>query len=248
MWQFRRRMKGIAMLDRYGRRRCWKSTGPALLAIALAFAAFGNAIAAEDEEDVPMDTRFIRGFMNTLGFQRDGTGIEYHERAPLVVPPSRDLPPPESEGVAKRSPAWPKDPDVARRKQATAAEKAKLYADYASESARPLRPDQLNVPGGTVTASGQPGQPAKSAEESMRPMSNEELGTNTQTLWQKMWGYVGPARPESVPFSGEPPRTSMTAPPTGYQTPSAAQPYGIDPTRAAPQKPATLEQRLEPAR
>ncbi len=233
------------MLDRYGR-RCCKGAGPALLAIALAFTAFGNAVAAEDEEDVPMDTRFIRGFMNTLGFQRDGTGIEYRERAPLVVPPSRELPPPQSESAAARSAAWPKDPDSVRRKQATAAEKAKLYADYASESSRPLRPEQLNVPGAAVTA--HPGQPAQTVEESARPMRPEQLGTSTQSVWQKMWGYVGPARPESVPFTGEPPRTSMTSPPAGYQTPSGAQPYGIDPTRAAPQKPATLDQRLEPAR
>ena len=233
------------MLDLHGRTRCAKRTGPALLAIALAFAAFGNAVASEDEEDVPMDTKFIRNFMNVLGFQRDGTGIEYRERAPLVVPPSRDLPPPQSEGVAARSPAWPKDPDAARRKQATAAEKAKLYADYTSESARPLRPDELNVRGGSVS---HPEKPAPTAEESARPMSPDQLGTSTQSVWQKMWGYVGPARPESVPFSGEPPRTSMTAPPAGYQTPSSAQPYGLDPTRPTAQKPATLEQRLEPTR
>jgi hypothetical protein len=29
----------------------------------------------------------------------------------------------------------------------------------------------------------------------------------------------------SASFTGEPPRTNLTAPPTGYQTPSPAQPY-----------------------
>jgi hypothetical protein len=32
---------------------------------------------------------------------------------------------------------------------------------------------------------------------------------------------------EFATFDREPPRTNLTAPPSGYQTPSAAQPYGI---------------------
>ena len=107
------------MLDRYGRRRHTRAAS-ALLAITLAFITFGTAVASEDEEDVPLDTQFLRGFMNVIGFQRDGTGIEYRERAPLVVPPSRDLPAPQNEGATARNPAWPKDPDTVRRKQATA--------------------------------------------------------------------------------------------------------------------------------
>lgn len=244
MRQFGRRMKGIAMLDRYWRMRSRWAAAPALLAIALAFTTFGTALAGEDEEDVPLDTKFIRGFMDVLGFRQDGLGIEYRERAPLVVPPSRDLPPPQQEGVTARNPAWPKDPDAAHRKQATAAEKAKLSADYASEQARPLRPDELAVRG-PVAAS--PSKPTQSAEESMRPMTPEQLGGKKNIL-ESIWSSVGPQRPEAVPFSGEPPRTSMTAPPAGYQTPSPEQPYGVDPTRRGAQKPSTLEQRLEPAR
>ena len=233
------------MLDR-SRVRRWRSSALALFVIALTCASLGNARAEDDEEDVPADTKFLRNFMSVLGFQRDGTGIEYRERAPLVVPPSRDLPPPQSESAEARNPAWPKDPDVIRRRQATAAEKAKLGADNVSEQARPLRPDELNVRGGVTTSSG---KAAPSAEESARPMSPEQLGSSTQQLLEKMWGYVGPKRPESAPFTAEPPRTSMTAPPAGYQTPSPSQPYGVDPTRPqAPQKPSTLEQRLEAPR
>ena len=32
---------------------------------------------------------------------------------------------------------------------------------------------------------------------------------------------------ESAKFTGEPPRSSLTDPPPGYQTPSPDQPYGI---------------------
>jgi len=217
---------------------------PALLAITLAFTTCGTAVASEDEEDVPLDTQFLRGFMNVLGLQRDGTGIEYRERAPLVVPPSRDLPAPQNEGVTARNPAWPKDPDLVRRKQATASEKAKLSADRPSEEARPLRPDELEVRGGSVTE--RPSKPTKSAEESMRPMSPDQLG-QTKTIFDTIFSTFSP-RKEAVPFEREPPRTSMTAPPPGYQTPSSEQPYGIDPNRPQSQKPSTLEQRLEPAR
>jgi len=226
----------------HGVRRWRKASALALVVIALACASLGSARAAEDE-DVPADTKFLRGFMSVLGLQRDGTGIEYRERAPLVVPPSRDLPAPQTESVTARNPAWPKDPD--RRKQAAAAEKAKLNGDHPTEEGRPLRPDELNVKGGAVTS---PGKAAQSAEESARPMSPDQLGASTQNFFEKMWGYVGPQRAESTPFTGEPPRTTMTAPPAGYQTPSANQPYGVDPTRREAQKPSTLDQRLEPTR
>ncbi len=45
---------------------------------------------------------------------------------------------------------------------------------------------------------------------------------------------------ETAEFSNEPPRTSLTAPPVGYQTPSAAQPYGLGPARSEPPKPKDL--------
>ncbi|HYZ43556.1 MAG TPA: hypothetical protein VE667_01750, partial [Xanthobacteraceae bacterium] len=108
----------------------------AIAAVALAMAvALGAAGArAEDDEDVPLDTKLLRQFMKDLGLQRDGQPIDYHERAPLVVPPSRNLPPPRSEEeVTAKTPAWPKDPDVTQRKQAAAAEKARLRGNVSVE-------------------------------------------------------------------------------------------------------------------
>src|SRR3954453_12195894 len=53
-----------------------------------------------------------------LGFKKaDGNDeIEYRERPPLVLPSGRNLPPPEKVDAAVTNPAWPKDPDVKRRK------------------------------------------------------------------------------------------------------------------------------------
>ena len=52
--------------------------------------------------------------MEGLGLKRDGeANINYQERAPLVIPPSRNLPPPErTDAAIANNPAWPKDPDV----------------------------------------------------------------------------------------------------------------------------------------
>jgi hypothetical protein len=49
-------------------------------------------------------TKLIQNF----GMTKSDAAIDYTERAPLVVPPSRDLPPPGSEGPP--TPDWPKEP------------------------------------------------------------------------------------------------------------------------------------------
>jgi len=216
-----------------------------LLALALV-AGTGHAW-AQDDEDEPLDTRLFRSFMKEMGFTRGGQDIEYRERAPLVVPPTRNLPPPQAEGPAAKNPAWPKDPDVTRRKQASAAEKAKLYSS-AEEQARVLRPDELKAQGpagvSTSTATG------ASGNEAMRPLSPSELqGTATKSWWQDIFSNIGPSRQESAPFKGEPPRTTMTAPPPGYQTPSPSYPYGVGVQRGGDAaKPSTVESRMEPSR
>ena len=71
-----------------------------------------------DDEELPADTKFFRKLFKEFGLQREGEGVEFRERAPLVVPPSRELPPPQSADAVARNPAWPKDPDVRRRNEA----------------------------------------------------------------------------------------------------------------------------------
>jgi len=220
-----------------------------ILAVALAVVAGPtSAFAADgDDDDVPLDTKLFRNFMKTLGFKNsDLDSIEYRERAPLVVPPSRTLPPPQAEAPSARDPAWPKDPDVLRRQEASAAEKAKLKrsGDIPTEDARVLRPDELKGNPAAATSGTERARP--SAEESARPLSPAQLSGKTN-WWDSMWSSVGPQRPESAPFTAEPPRTSMTAPPPGYQTPSPSQPYGLG-VQAEKTKPQTLESRMEPGR
>jgi hypothetical protein len=215
------------------------------LALALSLTASASAQSAADDEDVPLDTKIFRQLMKDLGLRRDGEGIEYRERAPLVVPPSRELRPPQPEGSATvHNPAWPKDPDaIGRRKQTTAAERARLKASAEGsivDEQRPLRPDELDRGRAPAAKSG---PAAPDVDHATRPLSPSQLGQK-KNIFQSMWSSFGPYKPETVPFSGEPPRTSMTAPPPGYQTPSPEQPYGLG-QQDHRQKPSTVTDRVE---
>ena len=198
------------------------------LALALAWSA-GSARAEDDDENVPLDTKLFRQFMKDLGLSRSGDGmIEYRERAPLVVPPTRELPSPRDEADVAKTPAWPKDPDVARRKQDLAAEKARLKGNLSvEEQARALRPDELDKPGAGEKKSADAKGAGKSPEDTSRPLMPSDLGTKTEKIFGSVWSSFTPAKPESAPFTGEPPREAMTAPPSGYQTPSPNYPYGV---------------------
>ena len=85
-------------------------------ALTLVLAIAGTAIVSAKPASAQIfsDTP-LKGALTTLGIvapERDP--IEYHERAPLVVPKSLDLPAP-AQHVAERNPEWPTDPDVAAK-------------------------------------------------------------------------------------------------------------------------------------
>jgi hypothetical protein len=158
--------------------------------------------------------------------------INYSERSPLVVPPNRNLPPPAASGAPAAN--WPKDPDIAKRKQAKNDDKPVIRQyDAAAEADRALRPDELNsvsrdtrtvAPPGTSEQS-EPVNPPKKSIFSLDFLKKEEYAT----------------------FTGEPARAALTDPPPGYLTPSPNQPYGIAPEHKA-YVPKTLGERVEPVR
>jgi hypothetical protein len=175
------------------------------------------AVAADDEVEDTVDTKFMKGFLTNLGLQPDNReGIDYHERSPLVVPPTRELRPPQSAATITNNPAWPKDKDVANRK--TAKKQQKILTE--EEDMRPLRPDELrgapSVQGRGV--GGDPGNPNVTRAEQMTP---QQLG-HTGFTFSNVFNREG----RQVQFTGEPPRTSLTEPPVGLRTPSARYPYG----------------------
>ena len=79
--------------------------------LGAALLSTGTPARAGDSDDVPIDTKIFRGILEGFGLRRDGAAINYEERAPLVIPPSHALPPPErirrrdcqKSGLAERS-------------------------------------------------------------------------------------------------------------------------------------------------
>ncbi len=214
----------------------------AALAVALASAVLAVptlARAGDDDSNVPLDTKIVRSIMEGLGFKRPGEAeINYQERAPLVIPPSSDLPPPVNPGAAiANNPAWPKDPDVARAKLIREqAENRDVNAEVEREQ-NPLPPDQL-APGGkgrrTARRTVEPDDPSgnNNGDDHYR-MSPSALGYHGGLFsFSSLFG----AKDEDVSakFTGEPKRTSLTDPPVGYQTPSPEQPYGLGKDKSTP--------------
>jgi hypothetical protein len=178
--------------------------------IALVVCAGGSARAGDD--DVSSSTSVYDKILQTIGVDNSSPNIQYSERSPLVVPPTRDLPLPQA-NVPPPVADWPHDPDIARRAQAKAKEKPKPHPDYVIESSRPLRPDELHASGapsggGTATAN---------ADGDVAPPK------------KSMFDFSFFHKEQYATFTGEPDRTSLTDPPPGYQTPSPDQPYGIGP-------------------
>ena len=212
-----------------------------MLTLAMALSA-GSTFAAEDDEDMPLDTKLFRQWMKDLGLQRDGESIEYRERAPLVVPPSRNLPPPQSEAAVTSNPAWPNDPDAKKRKADAVKKKQpnRTAAEAADAEARPLSRSELER--GKAAPGTQAGGVVKDADaEASRPLRPTELGS--KSLFSNMFSSAPWAdKTETGTFTTEPPRDNLTAPPTGYLTPSPNQPYGLGPSQEK-RKGLTFEER-----
>jgi len=189
--------------------------------------AGGTAVyAADDDDDELPDAKFVRGLLRGLGL-RNGqeAGIDYKERPPLVVPPSRDLPVPATAGsLAATNPAWPADPDEKRRKveRKAKAERKTYNADTAGNA---LLPSEL---------AGKTDKPAMKTGEGpdhSPEMTPSELGY-TGGLWSSITGlgktFNKDKDAETAKFVREPSRTTLTEPPVGYRTPSPAYPYGVN--------------------
>jgi len=207
-----------------------------LLGLALVAVCAGTSARAQDDSEEAdsiwnLDQRLLGDFLSNLGlrsgYERE---IDYRERSPLVLPPSRNLPPPQTANAAK-NPAWPADPDVKRR-TAAAAKRQKNVGYDPDEALKNLSSAELER--GRNAAAGNTGQPSDpSTKDTLSP---SELGYFGGMFSWKGFGFGG-QREEVGTFVAEPPRTSLTAPPGGYQTPSPAQPYGVtkraDPLPAA---------------
>jgi hypothetical protein len=196
-----------------------------MLGVAIAMSAGTGVRAADDDEDEAFDTKIMRQFLHGLGLRRDGAGIDYRERSPLVVPPTRDnsvpaLPAPQSGSITEKTAAWPVDPDVKRAKEIKAARK-KPRKDIDSEESRPELPSQLGPRHASAPAHQRP--TAEPPKDPTAPSSWKELGSKSFFTLDGLMGK----KQETATFTREPQRGSLTEPPPGYRTPSPSQPYGL---------------------
>ena len=205
----------------------------AMTGCALATIVFGAA-PVRAQEDTP-EQKVLDGIMGVFGITRgnSGPGIDYRERSPLVIPPSANaslggagtLPSPATDKVA--NPNWPVDPEV---KQARALAKSRKENDGRTSSqifddnTRPISRDELEKGRTNRTQNNTTGR----REDPDSPSASRGW------IWQDL-GYAGGVfnsmfkSDDEQPkrFVGEPPRTSLTEPPSGYQIPAPTQPYAL---------------------
>jgi hypothetical protein len=223
-------------------KRLKQATCSSACALVILAGALGGAHAEDGEDSIwNLDTRIYRGFMTSLGL-KSGTeeSIEYRERSPLVVPPSRNLPPPDT---ARNQPAaWPVDPDQKRRKDAAAAKRNRKDVNIELDAAgTPLTPSELNRPGAARAGSRSGGPTNAGGDYEGNPVAPSQLGYLGGLFSWSGFGFGG-QKEEVGTFVHEPSREALTAPPAGYQTPSADAPYGVtkrvERAKAVPHDPA----------
>ena len=175
------------------------------------------------------DTNTFNSVLGFFGMQSDKEkdSIDYRARAPLVVPPKMDLPPPQAANAGHPQ-DWPTDPDVVARRKAlanshrpapqitpnTRAEisKEELMKGRSEDTAVTVddKDDSCGALGGAAACS----------------------GSAWQYVTQKLG--VGKKEEETVVLSGkEEPRKYLTEPPPGYRVPTAKVKDAVDKPKSA---------------
>ncbi len=172
--------------------------GTSLLVLAVsAFAVLATAAPARAEEK----TNPLQSMLGAFGVQtgKDEDTIDYRPRAPLVVPPTRDLPAPKE---AVRDPAWPKEPDTDKRRKA------------ALESRRP-------VPKSSANPDAEPAvEPATTAEAAKPDAHDGECllnATGPKSCFNILQSVFGGGTSDAAKPGVEPKRKVLTEPPAGYR-------------------------------
>ena len=157
----------------------------------------------------------IGEIIDGIGFGKDKDPIEYKERAPLVVPPSYTLRPPEDKSPAARTTNWPNDPDVARKKAKDEDDRRPRAAS--NEKGGPkLSVDELRA--GRVSGTG---APVNGQFDQTRPDSRGWL--NPDVVRSQGQSFKGAQEPDVKPGE-EPKRRYLTDPPKGIRAAAAGAP------------------------
>ena len=193
--------------------------GPAAaVAARLTLAAFSSAAPARAQEDTNMFNSVL-GFVG-MQFDKEQDSIDYRARAPIVVPPRTDLPPPKE---AVRDPAWPKDPDVVEERR------------KAMDSRRPA--PQI-TPNTRVEMSQTELQQGKGPMPTDGPPDECQAGAGTPIClyapWKALKSMVTGFHSDTVQPGPEPERRYLTEPPPGYRKVTGVAKATIEPPKDQP--------------
>jgi hypothetical protein len=201
MWGKRDLFREFAM---NGSKRAWTALlgGSALVVASLTMAA--SSARAADDGYAPL----WEGIGASIGLVPANTdpAIDYRERARLVLPKTKDLPPPGSAHAA--NPAWPKDPDVRAAKQAKLDAEKPPFRGLGGKYGvwKGLEPTNVTGPITVDATAGQgPAQP-------LCDIGSKTCSGGTNGIMQA-FGV------ETTPLGPEPSREWLTDPPQGLRAP-----------------------------
>lgn len=189
----------------------------AVLGATVGAALLLGSAPARAQEETP-EGKILDAIMTSIGLTKGKETIEYRERSPLVIPPATTLPPPQTDKIA--NPDWPVDPEVKEAKALASANKddGRTSSQKMDDAMRPMLRSEIEK-GRTNRRQNNP----RGDESGMSPSSWSDLGYKGG-----LFGNIfNSQKEEGARFTGESPRTSLIAPPPGYQTPSPNQPYAL---------------------
>ncbi|GJD34338.1 hypothetical protein [Methylobacterium aerolatum] len=152
----------------------------------------------------------MRDALSGIGLlEKQQAPIDYHERAPLVMPPKLDgkaLPPPRAR---TKSAAWPKDPEI------VAADREREADERRANKGNQVQ-GRYNDNNATVSVDEMRG--GRRAGANLTTTAEDKPGDNARrSSWLDPLELFKGKGEEAAPASVEPPRESLTEPPTGYR-------------------------------
>jgi hypothetical protein len=157
----------------------------------------------------------LSGLASSFGLSNDpDPRIDFRERAKLVVPPKKTLPPPAS-ASASQDAAWPVDVENTRAKQRKKMEDAEPSArQRASRSWRLVNPgDEVKV----TTSGFDKNGPACRTPDPKTGECPDKAGS--EGTWNPLT-WVGLQKKAPTVLGPEPERESLIDPPKGYRAPA----------------------------
>ncbi len=197
--------------------------------LSLGLAGCGGALSGNDyfddgtgEDDAP-DVAVIKSLMTGLGGvdSSKNKGLKYDPRSPLVIPPTRELPPTEQEIATNSAGDWPNDPDVAEAKlrdEWAKREETSIYSKLKTTNNDRSTPEEIarqRIPGGGISGT----TAAPTAGNDVMEARNNVM-TPDQLRTQRV------ETPDAVAMdeNGIPVRRYLVEPPSDYRLPSSDAP------------------------